>query len=123
MAHAKKDIIAGLQQEILSLQGQMHGETNGITIGLPFIERCFPNHSFPTGAIHEFISSSMEQTTAASGFIAGVLSRLVPIATGPVVWVGGDDVFPPGLTHYNLDAATHFRSTTTPALCVRDRRP
>lgn len=104
MAHAKNDIIAGLQQEILALQGQMHSITNGVTIGLPFIERCFPSHAFPTGAIHEFISTSTAQTTAASGFIAGVLSRLLQ-DQGPVVWVGGDDVFAPGLTHFNIDPA------------------
>jgi hypothetical protein len=44
-------------------------------LGLGPVAAAFPDGVFPTGAIHEFISSSPEDTAASGGFIAGLVQN------------------------------------------------
>ncbi len=56
MQQARADIIAGLQSEILRMQGFTKPSGNGKSpIGLGPINDAFPNRTFPLGAVHEFI--------------------------------------------------------------------
>ncbi|MCV5737215.1 hypothetical protein OFN56_35485, partial [Escherichia coli] len=54
---AKRDVILQLQQDILAMQGAPLAEdAPRLKTGLGEIEQSFPNQTFPTGAVHEFVS-------------------------------------------------------------------
>ncbi|HMC85094.1 MAG TPA: hypothetical protein VKI61_06190, partial [Chitinophagaceae bacterium] len=74
MLSTKKDIIQQLQKDLLLLQGFKSLPGTAINPGLGIINNAFPNKTFPTGAIHEFISDATEQSAATSGFVAGLLA-------------------------------------------------
>lgn len=101
-ADARQEVIARLQQEVYSLQ--RFKKVNNVTthtIG-PF-ETAFPNQSFPTGAVHEFISYEPEDAAATNGFISGILSHLAG-RSGYSIWVGSARViFPPALKFFGID--------------------
>jgi protein ImuA len=66
------------------------------------IRDAFPNRSFPTGAVHEFLSDSKENTTVTSGFIAGLLSALMGNA-GATLWISSSrTLFPPALKSFGI---------------------
>ncbi len=69
MYRNKSHIISQLQKDILSLQG-IHKPRPGKEIdpGLGSINTAFPNHCFPFGAVHEFVSDALENTAAYSRF-------------------------------------------------------
>ena len=59
---SKKDIINQLQKSILLMQGftpPVSGAAD--SVGLGPIEAAFPNAVFPTGAIHEFLSTELNR--------------------------------------------------------------
>lgn len=100
---ARNDLIQQLRQEVLSLQGfkRSLGEQK-IQTGLCGLEAAFPNQVFPTGAVHEFISTRIEDATATNGFIAGLLSSLIK-RNGVCVWVSSRrTIFPPALTLFGI---------------------
>lgn len=100
---ATSDIIRQLQRDILPLQGfkpPSRGER--VDIGLPALEAAFPQAVFPTGAVHEFISSTREDMAAAHGFVAGLLGHLMR-TDGICIWVStARTVFPPALTNFGI---------------------
>lgn len=78
MNATKEDIISKLRQDMLRWKGfrpPKPGASNDMGLGL--LARAFPNGVFPTGAIHEFISNSPEDTAASGGFIAGLVQKLL----------------------------------------------
>ncbi len=98
----RADIIALLQTDILRLQGFKPSNHVGVDVGLGSIKDAFPNASFPLGAVHEFLSERKEDTTATSGFIAGLLSPLMA-AGGTSLWVSSSrTLFPPALKSFGI---------------------
>lgn len=95
---AKNDIIRHLQKEVLSLQGGVISTTNQyLNTGLGPIEKAFPGRIFPTGAVHEFISHTIESAAPTNGFISGLLSPLMQRG-GACLWVSNKrTIFPPAL--------------------------
>ena len=103
-ASAKKDIILQLQKDILPLQG-FNPPPPGIAIdaGLGTIVTAFPNASFPTGAIHEFLSTGIENAAATSGFITGLLAALAQ-SSKACVWISASrTLFPPALKLFGVE--------------------
>ena len=95
--------IQRLQSEILALQGF---KTNGDKV-LDFIlgplRHAFPNSSFPTAAIHEFITEGKETSAATSGFIAGILTSLMK-NSGTTMWISASrKLFPPALKSFGIE--------------------
>lgn len=98
----KADIIAGLQTDILRLQGFKRPENSALNFGLGPINQHFPNEVFPTGAIHEFLSSKKEDSAATTGFISGILSTLMG-NKGAAVWISTNrKLFPPALATFGI---------------------
>jgi protein ImuA len=104
MPATKADIIARLQKDILPLQG-FKPLANGIAMdtGLGPINHSFPNNSFPSGAIHEFLSDNTEDTAATGGFIAGILASFMH-SGGVVLWISAArTLFPPALRSFGIE--------------------
>src|SRR4051812_38553420 len=103
MALSKKDIIHQLQKEILPLQGFRPPPPGAVAdMGLGPIAAAFPNAVFPTGAIHEFISTDAEHVAATGGFISGLLAGLMR-GGRVVVWISSCRMlFPPALKMFGL---------------------
>jgi len=99
-----RDIIARLQRDILPLQGFKNASHNlNINIGLHSIESSFPNSIFPTGCIHEFLTSSPEDVAASSGFITALLSHLIQ-PNGVYIWIStSENIFPLTLKRFGID--------------------
>jgi protein ImuA len=99
-----KTTISELQADILRLEGFKPASGVRDTSGLDFMKAAFPNGSFPTGCIHEFITTTHENTSASGGFIAGLLSGLNNNNHGATVWITASrNVFPPALKAFGLD--------------------
>ena len=101
---SKKDIINQLQKSILLMQGftpPVSGAAD--SVGLGPIEAAFPNAVFPTGAIHEFLSTEPEQAAANGGFISGILNNLMQKG-GACLWISiRRTVFPPSLKVFGVE--------------------
>jgi protein ImuA len=104
MTTSKAAILAQLQKDILPLQGIRTGTKGRATdVGLAAINTAFPNHSFPLGAMHEFLCNGAETLAASSGFIAGVLSALMK-SGGVTLWISANrTVFPPALQAFGIE--------------------
>ncbi len=104
MSSSKADIIAALQREILSLQGyRAEGDGAAVNVGLEAIMRSFPGAVFPTGAIHEFLTETAEQTAASGGFITGLLAALMQRG-GACIWISSTGrLFPPALKAFGVE--------------------
>jgi len=97
------DIIRQLQRDILPLQG-FKPPTAGKAIDFQLgpIESAFPNQTFPTGAVHEFISRTPQQSAAANGFLGGLLAPLMKNG-GACIWITGKRTsFPPGFSIFGV---------------------
>ncbi len=103
MGRDKRDIIAGLQKEILPLQGYKAPMAAGyLNVGLDVINDAFPGKSFPLGAVHEFLCAGTEGLTATSGFISTILSPLIGQG-GIALWVARvRRVYPPALKPFGI---------------------
>lgn len=103
MIASKADIIAQLRKEILPLQGFKALSKNAVSdIGLGPIKSAFPNGVFPSGAVHEFLSTSAENATATTGFVSGILSSLMKKG-GASIWIGASrTIFPPALKLFGI---------------------
>ncbi|MGX5817978.1 ImuA family protein [Chitinophaga lutea] len=103
MSLPKADIIARLQQDILHMQGfrPAIGGT-AADVGLGPIRNAFPHQTFPTGAVHEFVSMAAEQTAASTGFISALAGSLMG-TEGAIVWISMErSIFPPALQAFGL---------------------
>ncbi len=84
----KNDMFSRLQEDILALQGfRAPAGARRIDFGLGIMDASFPNHTFPTGAVHEFISNDPESAAATTGFMAGLLGKLMG-EYGICLWIG-----------------------------------
>ena len=103
MSTSKADIICQLQKDILPLQGYRPLEgKSGFDGGLGFIKSAFPNRTFPLAAIHEFFCSNVEDVSASSGFIAGIVSTIMQRG-GVSLWIGPNKmIFPPALKTFGI---------------------
>lgn len=99
----KAAIIAQLQQDILLLEGfKPPANGIGVDVGLEPIKDAFPNAVFPTAAVHEFLSTSIEQAAATAGFISGILGKLMQ-QEGVCIWISAAQVlFPPALKTFGI---------------------
>jgi protein ImuA len=103
MVTSKADIINQLRREILPLQGFKTTADNVHPDNLPGpIKNAFPNASFPSGAVHEFLSTSAENATATTGFVSGILSSLMKKGSASI-WIGASrTIFPPALKLFGI---------------------
>jgi protein ImuA len=96
-----------LQSEILSLQGLRPAQNPIIDLTLGPLRNAFPNTSFPTAAIHEFITENKETAAVTTGFISGILSSLMKPTSrqaGTVMWIGtSPKIFPPALKTFGIE--------------------
>lgn len=102
----RTDIIKQLQREILAIQSRKSVRISNDKIIFGKIESAFPECRFPTGAVHEFISYSLEATAATNGFISAISSKLMKQG-GTCLWVSTKrTVFPPTLKLFGIDPAS-----------------
>jgi len=100
----KNDVFKQLQNEILSLQGfRTPTESQRVDFGLGMIEKAFALNSFPTGVIHELISTGREDAAATSGFMAGLVGKMM-MRGGVCLWISQKrTLFPPALKFFGID--------------------
>ncbi|HEY4063531.1 MAG TPA: Error-prone repair protein ImuA [Puia sp.] len=92
-----------MQKEILPLQGYKTPAGTTVELGLGPVAAAFPNGIFPTGAVHEFLSTGAEEAAATGGFVAGVLGGLMR-EKGVCIWIGcGRMLFPPALKLFGVE--------------------
>jgi protein ImuA len=104
MVTAKKDIFLQLQKDLLILQGFKTQADNTVTdLNLGPIIHAFPNKTFPSAAVHEFVSTEPEHASAASGFISGLLAGLIQDGKA-CVWISRSrTLFPPALKSFCVE--------------------
>ena len=103
MSQQKADILAGLQADILRLQGFKTIQNTVLESGLGPMKYAFTNATFQLGAIHEFVSARPEETAATIGFLNGLLNILTG-NTGAVLWISSSRIlYPPALKNFGLD--------------------
>ncbi len=104
MDGTKTDIINRLQRDILALQGFTSLRTRyPVRSGELSVMEAFPNKVFPLGAVHEFVTETMEDASATAGFISGLISTVLP-TTGVIAWVGSCGlIFPPALKQFGIE--------------------
>jgi protein ImuA len=103
-AVSKSDMIEKLKREIRFLEGYLPcSDDQYIDFGLEMINHAFPNHSFPTGAVHEFISHTHEDKAATTGFMSGIIGKLMG-NTGTCLWISTRrTIFPPALKLFGIE--------------------
>jgi protein ImuA len=98
----RSTIIESLQKDIQRLEGFKSGHNAFVDEGLGPIKDAFPNTSFPLGATHEFLSDKSEDASATSGFISGLLAKLMG-NNGVVLWISScRKIFPPALRAFGI---------------------
>jgi len=104
MTAAKADIVARLQKDIILMQrGKAAVENTALDRMLGPIKDAFPNHSFPLGAIHEFVCTEAEDVSATGGFIAGIVASLMA-AGGVCIWISSSrSIFLPALKAFGIE--------------------
>ena len=105
MHESKADIILRLQKELLQLQGHKNSLYDAMpSLDLGPMKKAFPNAVFPSGALHEFICSGMEDVAVTNGFVAVLLAALMH-NNAAVIWIGKNrNVFPPALVAFGIAA-------------------
>lgn len=100
---ANHDILAKLQSDILRLQGFRQERSNpSLDAGLGPIIQSFPNATFPTGCVHEFLTETKERSAVSHAFIAGLSATLMK-NQGVAVWISASRiVFPPALVNFGI---------------------
>ena len=104
MSATKQEMIDKLRQDLLGWEGfRPIAPEERQSFGLGPIESAFPNQVFPTGVLHEFISTRPEFTAAIGGFIAGILHTLLEKG-GICVWVSySRRIYPPALKRFGVN--------------------
>jgi protein ImuA len=113
MPDTKQDILHALRRDILLLEGFRPQAAGALEVGLGAIGGAFPLGIFPTGAIHEFISSGMETAAASGGFVTGILGPLMggggvcdggTRGGGACIWIrSAGQLFPPALAAFGIE--------------------
>lgn len=104
MKPTKEEIISQLRQDMMRWEGFRPQQCGGHhDLGLGPLANAFPDGVFPTGAIHEFISSSPEDTAASGGFIAGLVQKLLSKG-GACLWISYTRrIYPPALKLFGVE--------------------
>ncbi len=104
MLNQTNQLLQQLQRAILPLQGIRSLPTdNDISLGMPFLEEAFPNSTFPVGCTHEFLCSSKQNMAATSGFVAGIIGKLMK-SGGVCLYVSTSrTLFPASLKRYGIE--------------------
>ena len=104
MADTKRQLICSLQKNILQWEGYKPPSLGEKKIfNLKSIEANFPNGVFPIRAVHEMVCDNIEQATASSGFISGLLSRLMQHG-GACLWISlSGDMYPVALRTFEIE--------------------
>jgi len=104
MTSCKADIIAGLQRDILLLQGFKPASNDARDdMGLGPINEAFPNATFPVAAVHEFLLPTTEHTAATFGFISVLLGHLMKRG-GACIWISSSGTaFPPAFKVFGIE--------------------
>lgn len=98
----KAGIFSSLQTDILRLQGFKPANSAAVDLGLGAIKHIFPNSSFPTGCVHEFLTGCHEDAAATNGFLTGLLSSLLG-DSGIALWISTSrTLFPPALERFGV---------------------
>jgi len=101
----KWGLIQQLQQEVYSLQRRKKVKSDAPDLGIGDIAKAFPQDTFPTGAVHEFISYQAPDAAATTGFIIALAGRLMQ-KQGSCLWIGTKrTLYPPSLKQFGIDAA------------------
>ncbi|MDQ7948451.1 MAG: Error-prone repair protein ImuA [Pedobacter sp.] len=105
MTAEKQEILAKLRTQLLEVQGfRPSPSATAQCFGLGEIESCFPNSTFPTGTIHEFIAEHPEDAAATDGFISGLLHKLMENGAS-TLWISRNrKLFPPSMERFGTDA-------------------
>ena len=104
MLTEKQDILRQLQEDILPLQGfRPPASRAAMDMGLGPVAGAFPRGVFPTGAVHEFLSSAKEDGAATAGFVGALMGPLMRPG-GVCVWVStGRTVWPAALKKFGVE--------------------
>lgn len=104
MPQTKEEIISKLRQDMIRWEGFKPPQPGANSdLGLGPVAAAFPDGVFPTGAIHEFISSRPEETSASGGFIAGLVQKLLSNG-GVCLWISySRRIYPPALKLFGID--------------------
>lgn len=103
-ADSKQEIVKQLRQQLLRMQDNGTDGSPGCRMGLGAIEHTFPNGIFPTASIHEFVTANAEEAAASSGFVSGLLARMMDNG-GTCLWIGTSphfSPFPPALAAFGI---------------------
>ncbi len=92
-----------------------------ISLGDEAIDDALPGGGLATGAVHEFIPAAQEDFAAALGFNLGLLTRLMRMRAGPVLWAAPSResfrcgiAYPVGLAAFGFDPGRlHYLSVRT----------
>lgn len=100
MLQNKADIIAQLQTDIHRMEGFKPVTSTAMELELGPLQEAFPNATFPTGAVHEFLSAETEDMAAVSGFMMCLMSQMMG-RQGTILWISVNRrLFPPALASY-----------------------
>lgn len=98
----RADIVTALRSDILRMEGLRPVNNTVIDLGLGSICESFPGGSFPTGAVHEFLSTEEGHAASTGGFIAALLSSLMG-DHGTALWISASrTIFPPALREFGV---------------------
>lgn len=98
----KRKTIDRLKLDILRWQGFIPPDSTTDRVGLGPMEDAFPNTAFPSFGVHEFISTCREESAATSGFMGGLLAKLMD-SGGICCWISTSKMlFPPALRTFGV---------------------
>lgn len=104
MLDQTNQLLQELERAILPLQGIRSLPTdNDISLDIPSIEEAFPNATFPIGCTHEFVCTSPQSLACTSGFIAGIIGKMMKRG-GVCLYISASrTLFPPSLRRYGIE--------------------
>lgn len=98
------ELVQKLQNEVYALQRFRKTKAEVPQLGLGSIVEAFPQNTFPTGAVHEFVSYGMENAASTTGFMIALAGRLMQ-QYGSCLWISSKrTVFPAALKQFGIDA-------------------
>lgn len=104
MPAEKADIITQLQKDILRMQGFRSKVTDAVPdIDLGPINAAFPNATFPTGAVHEFLCAVREHSAATTGFVSTLAGNLMQRGGACILISVARTLFPPSLKLFGIE--------------------
>ncbi|MGE0588532.1 MAG: ImuA family protein [Cyclobacteriaceae bacterium] len=100
---SKAQILSQLQSDILRFQGFKPADHLVQSAWLGAINQSFPNATFPTGAVHEFLAPGIEEMAPTSGFVSAVASHLMK-SNGVAMWISQRQwMFPPSFKTFGVE--------------------